>query len=378
MLAMRRRWRLPATELYTHLWRRCGRLPATASAEAWWLAAPSSCPPLSFGVEAGVSEHRVDHLSKQLACAGGRADLVQLQRVVGRAADVRDVDEGGHVPPGVRRLLQGPVPRAYGPVGRHQGVARLRLAVLRLLPRPGLPRGQRLAAAAGEQLPELRRDGRRRRGLRPGEGQVRVEVQDRGAALLRAVVGREPVARAGRATVVRGEDLQHLQAPLPLLLGQRGGAELLGAVGEGAVVAVATVAARPPGAAGAALPGLAGMLLAEAGLEEVRVEEHLLLGVRLGAVEPCKAEVLHLRRAVEASSRHPYVRADLRRVGVLARLPPGPLGAVRVLALRPPAADAVAGEPLARLRPEDVEHLLVAPKVRGHRHVSPGQRSWAL
>jgi hypothetical protein len=153
---------------------------------------------------------------------------------------------------------------------------------------------------------------------------------------------------------------------LSLLRGHRGCAQLLLAMREGAIVAVAPWAMLAAASA-TLITCEASVLLAQAGLENVGVVENLILGVSKRARETRRAVVFKLDlRIVQDDGAN--VRAQHRRVPMLARRSSRPLWIMRELALRMPLADSSVKQALTRLRAEAVKHVLILPEVlrQGH------------
>lgn len=136
---------------------------------------------------------------------------------------------------------------------------------------------------------------------------------------------------------------------------------------EGAVIAVATILLRA--AASALVAGtVVHPLLTQSRLENMWVQDHLLPCVRIWASQAGSAVILHTLGTTSGALNHDDVRADLWGVIISAWLPTWPLNIVRVLALCSPTTHTISGQTLATLRPEDVELLVVAPKVGRHCH----------
>lgn len=99
-------------------------------------------------------------------------------------------------------------------------------------------------------------------------------------------------------------------------------------------------------------------VLAVGGLEDTDMEVHFLSRMRVLAFHTLSTTDLHLPLRSQD-----YIRTDLRVVAVPCRIPARPVQIVRVLARRVPIAMALLAQAGADLGAEDVEALLVFPKV---------------
>jgi hypothetical protein len=147
---------------------------------------------------------------------------------------------------------------------------------------------------------------------------------------------------------------------------QSGGAQFLLAMRKRAVVAMTPSVFSGFGVSLVAF--LTKKFLAQCSLEHVWVPEDLFLGMgMLTLLSIGTARSVNVSLSI-GTMGNTDVAADLCAVSMFLRRPPRPLEAMRELALRPPFADRVAAKTLTRLRSEDVETLLVAPKIdwQGH------------
>jgi hypothetical protein len=112
------------------------------------------------------------------------------------------------------------------------------------------------------------------------------------------------------------------------------------------------------------------VLLTDTRLEELWMVQYLLLRVCTSAPDPLVARIVDSEFSIVtvANAHNALMRAKEWHVAVLQRRPPWPVKVVGKLAVISPLAYAVAQQPLTALCPEDVQHLLITPKVCWQRH----------
>jgi hypothetical protein len=135
---------------------------------------------------------------------------------------------------------------------------------------------------------------------------------------------------------------------------------------EGTIISVASILLRIPRLFLAA--SVVSVFLTESRLEDVWMKKHLLFGMSPRTSLPGSAIVFDSLCATEGIFNHTNVRAQLWGVVVAPRLSARPRWVVRKLALRPPPTNTIASKALAWFSPEDVEHLVITPKICWHRH----------